>query len=153
MVNVRTLTTGYDFPALDRIIDGATTMSAALHYQKCGRLWRPYDKKPEHHDLAGNINRLGDPVFYTIERDSVGRYEVFSDRGRVTSRIMQPHPECETQLEFGTHWDKKLFEVPADYMRHMIGKMDKTSEWRHTFHSELVRRRIVEGQIKSEVAA
>lgn len=143
LVNVRTLTTGYDFPGLDGLIDGATTMSAALHYQKMGRIYRPFDKDSEVWDLAGNLARLGDPLTYTMLRDSTGRYEVYSERGRVTSYIMQPHPECQTILQFGKYHGQALCELPQDYLKHMVEKLE--GDWKHVFYSEIVRRRIVAG--------
>ncbi len=143
MVNVRTLTTGYDFPALDCIIDGATTMSAALHYQKNGRIYRPFEKDPVIYDLAGNVHRLGDPLKYAMLKDSTGRYEVFSDRGRVTSRIQEAFPECDTVLGFGVHIGKRLADLPQDYVEYMINKLAADRDWKHIFYSEKVRRRIV----------
>ncbi len=153
MVNVRTLTTGYDFPALDCIIDASTTMSAALHYQKMGRIYRPFAKDPHVYDLAGNIRRLGDPLKYAMLKNSAGKYEVFSDRGRVTSRIQQPFPECDTVIEFGVHHGKLLRDLPQDYIEQRIIKLDKDSEWRHIFYSEKVRRRIVAAMTTKPVLA
>lgn len=145
MVNVGTLTTGYDFPALDRIIDGSTTMSAALHYQKMGRIYRPYDKDPAVYDLAGNMRRLGDPLKYTMAKNFSGKHEVYCEQGRVTGRIMAAEPECELKVPFGRFVGKMVKDLPEAYLHFMVEK--SKTEWRHIMFGELVRRRIVAGTI------
>ncbi len=147
MVNVGTLTTGYDFPALDGIVDGAPTMSAALHYQKIGRVVRPYpDKTAVVHDVAGNVARLGNPINYTLRRNATGLYELYSERGRVTTRIMSDGPECETDITFGKYGrlGAKLKDVDGGYVE--WAARDMKGEWRHIFYSEMVRREIIDGK-------
>ena len=142
MCNVGTLTTGYDFPALDCIIDGAATMSAALHYQKIGRVVRPYPgKSPIVYDLAGNVKRLGNPLRYTMLKTATGNgYEVYSEIGRVTTRIMAPCPEHETKITFGKYSGKLLADVDDGYVE--WGSRELKGENRHLFYAELMRRRL-----------
>lgn len=67
MVNSRVLTTGFDHPGIDMIIDLQPTLSPGLHVQKYGRGTRPLEGKQNCLvlDFAGNTARLGpinDPV-------------------------------------------------------------------------------------------
>lgn len=147
MVNVGTLTTGYDFPGLDCIIDGSATMSAALHYQKIGRVVRPYpNKKPVVYDLAGNVKRLGNPMKYTMLKTATGRnYEVYSEIGRVTTRIMTPEPEFEYKLSFGKHSGRRLADVDSGYID--WGSENMKGETRNLFYAEKMRRQLFCGVV------
>jgi len=67
LVNNMKLTTGFDHPDIDLIVDLAPTMSPGLHVQKYGRGTRPCPGKENCLvlDFAGNTKRLGpinDPV-------------------------------------------------------------------------------------------
>lgn len=142
MSNVGTLTTGYDFPSLDCIVDLSPTMSAGLHYQKIGRVVRPYPNKTAHvYDLAGNVNRIGDPLNFVVARNRSGLYEVYSDRGRVTTRIMGYAPECDMQVSFGAHNGKKLSAVDEGYLD--WGVENLKNDWKHIFFAEKKRRDII----------
>jgi DNA repair protein RadD len=69
LVNCQILTTGYDFPAIDAIVDLAATASKARHVQKLGRGMRVSDEKEDCLvvDFAGNIERHGAiDVFQTL---------------------------------------------------------------------------------------
>ena len=144
MVNVGTLTTGYDFPALDCIIDAAATMSAALHYQKIGRVVRPFaGKNPVVYCLAGNVRRLGNPLKYTMLKTASGKgYEVYSENGRVTTRIITGKPEQDEVITFGKHSGKRLGEIDSGYISWAIENLK--GENKNLFYSEKVRRELFE---------
>ena len=60
VVNVGTLTTGFDYPELDTIILGRPTKSLALYYQMVGRAIRPYKGKDAWIvDLGGSYKFFG----------------------------------------------------------------------------------------------
>lgn len=143
MVNVGTLTTGYDFPALDCCVDARPVLSAALHYQKVGRIVRPFPgKNPVWYDLAGNVKRLGNPLTYRMEPTVTGRgYELFGDQGRITTKIMSFQPEHQEQMPFGKYKGQKLCDVPSDYFEWFIENGNKT-DMKHVFYAELKRREI-----------
>jgi len=142
MVNVGTLTTGYDFPALDCIIDAAATMSAALHYQKIGRLVRPFaDKSPVVYCMAGNVRRLGNPLKYTMQKTASGRgYEVYSENGRVTTRIITGMPEQDEIISFGKHYGKRLGDVDSGYIEWASENLK--GENKNLFYTEKMRREL-----------
>jgi len=142
MVNVGTLTTGYDFPALDCIIDAAATMSAALHYQKIGRVVRPFaDKSPVVYCMAGNVRRLGNPLRYTMLKTASGKgYEVYSDNGRVTTRIITGKPEQDEIIGFGKHSGKRLGDIDTGYIQWASENLK--GENKNLFYAEKVRREL-----------
>lgn len=142
MVNVGTLTTGYDFPALDCIIDAAATMSTALHYQKIGRVVRPYpNKNPVVYCMAGNIRRLGNPLKYTMMKTASGKgYEVYSENGRVTTRIMTGKPEQDEIIGFGKHSGKCLRDIDTGYIEWASENLK--GENKNLFYAEKVRREL-----------
>jgi len=146
MVNVGTLTTGYDFPALDCIIDASATMSAALHYQKIGRVVRPFaDKSPVVYCMAGNVRRLGNPLKYTMLKTASGKgYEVYSENGRVTTRIMTGSPEQDEIISFGKHAGKRLGEIDGGYIQWASENLK--GENKNLFYTEKVRRELFGGQ-------
>ena len=142
MVNVGTLTTGYDFPALDCIIDAAATMSAALHYQKIGRVVRPFaDKSPVVYCMSGNFRRLGNPLKYTMLKTASGKgYEVYSENGRVTTRIITGKPEQDEIIGFGKHSGKRLGDIDTGYIE--WGSENLKGENKNLFYAEKVRREL-----------
>lgn len=144
VVNVGTLTTGYDFPALDCLVYARPTMSAALHYQIVGRVVRPYEnKKAFVYDLAGNIPRLGNPLNYTLAKNSSGIFEVYGEGGRVTTRIIDQLPECETIVTFGKYSGKTVKDLPTGYLE--WGSKELKGDWKHVFYGELKRRELFAG--------
>ena len=139
MVNVGTLTTGYDFPALDCEVDCSPTASLSLYYQKGGRVVRPYpNKKPTIYDMVGNHKRFGNPMDFKLIKDG-NLFDLFSPNGKLTTRFMTIEPECETVVEFGKHQGVKLREIPKHYLEWCKENM-KTSDSKKMFSSELIRR-------------
>lgn len=61
VINVGTLTTGFDYPELDCVVLLRPTMSISLYYQMIGRGIRVADNKTECsvYDLCGNVKRFG----------------------------------------------------------------------------------------------
>lgn len=142
MVNVGTLTTGYDFPALDCVVDAAATMSASLHYQKIGRVVRPFPgKRPVVYCMAGNINRLGNPLRYTMLKTASGRgHEVYSENGRITTRIISGSAEQDEILNFGKYSGSRLGDVDSDYVKWASENLK--GEIKNIFYAEKVRREL-----------
>ena len=60
VANVGVLTTGFDYPELDTVVDGGPTLSLTRYYQKVGRLMRPWPGKvPWFVDMVDNIGQFG----------------------------------------------------------------------------------------------
>lgn len=61
VVNVGVLTTGFDYPELETVLIGRSTMSLALYYQIVGRGMRPHKLKEDCWvvDMGGNVNFFG----------------------------------------------------------------------------------------------
>ncbi len=138
MVNVGTLTTGYDFPALDAIIDARPIMSVALHYQKVGRVVRPYPgKNPFVYDLAGNYFRLGNPLEYRMLQGKTGLWDLYSPFGRLTS-VAIGERECDALVGFGKHKDKPMKDLPNPYIEWCLNEL--SGDRKSRFAVEAVRR-------------
>jgi DNA repair protein RadD len=69
VINVGILTTGFDYPELETIILGRSTMSFALYYQMIGRGVRIHDNKNKTViiDLSENYNRFGKVEDFTVD--------------------------------------------------------------------------------------
>lgn len=69
VINVGILTTGFDYPELDTIILGRSTMSFSLYYQMIGRGVRIHNDKTKTVviDLSENYKRFGKVEDFTIE--------------------------------------------------------------------------------------
>lgn len=73
VANVGTLTTGFDYPALDTVILARPTKSLSLYYQMVGRVIRPYQGKDGWViDLGGNYKRFGDVSNLKIDLEVPG---------------------------------------------------------------------------------
>lgn len=90
VANVGTLTTGFDYPALDTVILARPTKSLSLYYQMVGRAIRPYQGKDGWViDLGGNYRRFGDVSNMKIDLEAPGtqRWCVRS-RGKQLTNVM-----------------------------------------------------------------
>ena len=69
VINVGILTTGFDYPELDTIILGRSTMSFALYYQMIGRGVRVHNNKNKTVviDLSENYKRFGKVEEFTVD--------------------------------------------------------------------------------------
>lgn len=80
LINVKVLDTGFDFPGLEAVLFGKSTMSLALYYQVVGRVMRKYTypdgtkKTGWVVDLGGNIECFGKIETMRIEHDADGYY-------------------------------------------------------------------------------
>lgn len=86
--NVGTLTTGFDYPALDTVILARPTKSLALFYQMVGRCIRPYKGKDGWViDLGGSYRRFGSVGNLTIglELPNSSRWAIFSNGRQLTN--------------------------------------------------------------------
>lgn len=145
MVNVGTLTTGYDFPALGAIIDARPIMSVALHYQKIGRVVRPFPgKRPVVYDLAGNYARLGNPLEYRMLQGPTGLWDLYAPFGRLTSVPLGERESCG-KVGFGKHADASLYEIPQGYLEWGIKELKAPAKQR--FAVEAVRREAFGGGV------
>lgn len=90
--NVGTLTTGFDYPALDTAILARPTKSLALYYQMVGRCIRPYEGKDGWViDLGGSYKRFGAVGDLTIglEKPNSNRWAVFSNGRQLTNTLFE----------------------------------------------------------------
>ena len=88
VANVGTLTTGFDYPALDTVILARPTKSLALYYQMVGRAIRPCkDKDGWVIDLCGNYKRFGDvaDLKVDVEKPKTERWCITSNGKQLTN--------------------------------------------------------------------
>lgn len=80
VINVGVLTTGFDYPELEAVLMGRTTMSLSLYYQIIGRLMRPHPNKPNglFVDLGGNVKLFGKIESMEIRQSEKGLYSVWN---------------------------------------------------------------------------
>jgi len=87
VLNYGTMTTGFDFPALDCVIVGRPTKSLSLFYQMLGRGIRihPDKKDVKIIDLCGNLDVFGKiETFKIIDKENRGLYVLVSNTGQLT---------------------------------------------------------------------
>lgn len=88
VANVGTLTTGFDYPALDTIILGRPTKSLSLYYQMVGRAIRPFNGKDGWViDLGGSYRRFGAVSDLRIECPPGSQRWVVTSRGRQLTNV------------------------------------------------------------------
>lgn len=88
VANVGTLTTGFDYPALDTIILGRPTKSLSLYYQMVGRAIRPFNGKDGWViDLGGSYRRFGAVSDLRIECPPGSQRWIVTSRGRQLTNI------------------------------------------------------------------
>lgn len=142
VVNVGTLTTGYDFPALESVIDARPIMSAALHYQKFGRVVRPFNGMVKNfYDIAGNVKRLGNPMLYELRENMSSLPEIYNNDGRVTS--IYDEKDSDRIMGFGKYKGSPLHLVPSEYLEWACGNLKK-NDMLHAMYGEMMGRQIRE---------
>lgn len=88
VVNVGTLTTGFDYPELDTILLARPTKSLSLYYQMVGRGIRPSERKDAWIvDMCGNIKRFGHVEDLKVVCDEKKKWSVTS-RGRRLTNVL-----------------------------------------------------------------
>ncbi len=92
VVNVGVLTTGFDFPELEAVLNARPTMSLALYYQIIGRVMRPFTYMDGSKkvgwvvDIAGNFKQFGKIETMRIEQDDRSRYFI-SNLGKQLTNV------------------------------------------------------------------
>lgn len=87
LANANVLVVGYDRPDLDTVVLATPTLSLARYYQEVGRAIRPHPSKECGWivDLAGNINRFGEVSDLKLNKNSNGKWAVFSKGRQLTN--------------------------------------------------------------------
>ncbi|MBQ0074608.1 MAG: DEAD/DEAH box helicase family protein [Prevotella sp.] len=89
LLNVSTLTTGFDRPDLDTVLLGCPTMSLSRYYQEVGRSLRPYKGKDAWViDLGGNIERFGEVHKIKFRQNELGEWDVYNDVRKLTNVVL-----------------------------------------------------------------
>lgn len=86
VINVQTLTTGFDYPELDTVVMARPTKSLSLWYQCVGRAIRPAPNKQGWIiDLCGNIKRFGKVEDLTLECEGKNKWMITSKGKQLTN--------------------------------------------------------------------
>lgn len=131
VINVNVLAIGFDFEALDTVIDTVPTASIARYYQKLGRACRIHTSKKDALivDYSGNFNRFGELKNITFEEDKAWGWQMFSGERMLTNVCLDAPPvyktgaiqtPSEVRFDFGRHNGKLVSEVPIDYLNWML---------------------------------
>lgn len=99
LCNAKVLTTGFDAPHIDLIVDVAATMSPGLYVQKAGRGMRTHPSKANclYLDFVGNIERHGPITCVRPPKSARPR-----DAGEAHERTCLVCPVCRMASELGT---------------------------------------------------
>lgn len=95
MINVGTLTTGFDYPELDTVVMARPTNSLALYYQIIGRLLRPYKDKdgiPKvawYVDECGNERKFGKVEDMLVVDKGSGKWVIESNGKQLTNVLFK----------------------------------------------------------------
>lgn len=90
VINVGVLTTGFDYPELEAVLFGRSTMSLSLYYQIIGRGMRPHASKENCwiRDLGGNINLFGKIETMEIRVSDKGLFSIWNaERNRQLTNV------------------------------------------------------------------
>lgn len=87
LANANVLVVGYDRPDLDTVVLATPTLSLARYYQEVGRAIRPHPSKECGWivDLAGNINHFGEVSDLKLNKNSNGKWAVYSKGRQLTN--------------------------------------------------------------------
>lgn len=91
VINVGVLTTGFDYPELETVLLGRSTMSLALYYQIVGRAMRPHPEKESAWivDLGNNIKFFGKIETMKIVCNEKGLYSIWNNGRQLTNVTFQ----------------------------------------------------------------
>ena len=134
VLNFGTLTTGFDYKALELLILGRPTNSFSLLYQMIGRLVRRDENVMEGLviDMCNNVKRLGEIEKITFENYPNFGWGMFNEdhlmSGRalklakltkqdLTLRAQGKKSVTYVQIHFGSHKGKNLKETPISYFK------------------------------------
>jgi DNA repair protein RadD len=91
VVNVQCWDTGFDFPGLEAVLIGRSTMSLAVWYQIVGRVIRRYAypdgsmKTGMVVDMGGNLKFFGKVETMKIKQDLQGQYSIWNNGRQLTN--------------------------------------------------------------------
>lgn len=161
VVNVGTMTTGFDFPELDCIIIGRPTKSVALAYQMLGRGLRTCKGKEYCTviDLCDNVRRIGELHTFTItdtSQNEIGLWRLKSSKGYLTGINLITGQDIEapklknnnptqtttgnTKMPFGKHKGKPLKKLDYYYLQWAVKTFDAGNKLTELLIAELDRR-------------
>lgn len=165
--NVQTMTTGYDFPALDCVILGRPTQSLSLFMQMVGRCMRihPDKKIARVIDICNNLSRFGRINTFEII-DNNRKHRMKSDAHFLTGWDFVGNRDIEAMgykglkeskwnehaviMPFGKYKNTHISKIPTDYLRWME-KTFSPGMWKDKFTAELNRRSSLRPINKSEL--
>jgi len=154
--NFGTLTTGYDFPALDCVILGRPTQSVALYYQMMGRGIRiaPGKEKVRIIDICGNIERFGKIEEFEIVEEKKNMHRLKSNASFLTGYDFYHNRDiestgyaglCETEFKrseeivrFGKFKGQHISKISNSYLE--WGKENLGGSYKEMFQKEYKRR-------------
>lgn len=93
VINCGVLTTGFDMPNLEAVLNARSTMSLALYYQIIGRVMRPYTypdgtkKTGWYVDLGGNIEKFGKVETMVIRTNEKGDMSIWNNGKQLTNVV------------------------------------------------------------------
>jgi len=154
--NCQTMTTGYDFPALDCVILARPTQSVALYGQMVGRGIRIFPGKETVKliDLAGNVKRFGRIETFEIVEEKPNMHRLKSDTSFLTGYCFYHNEDLEAKgyaglketvfakrdeiIQFGLHKGKHISKTPQGYLE--WGAKSLKGSWQKMFQKEIERR-------------
>ena len=160
VVNVGTLTTGYDFPELDHVVFAKPTKSLRLFSQICGRGLRIAAGKDfcSITDLCDNVKRFGEINSFVIEDPSgkelwrlksnqgyltgvnlISGKDLELKRKKTTKKEKKQAETGEIVIPFGKFKNKKLCDLETGYLEWVAKNFDK-GKWKNIFTQEIARR-------------
>lgn len=155
VINVGTLTTGFDFPALDCVILGRPTQSVALYYQMMGRGLRPCERKEKVRviDVCGNVPRFGFIEKFEIIEEKKGLHRLKSNTNFLTGYDFVHNKDVEKTnykglketsfsgdvLTFGKFQGQHVSKIDNDYLDWVL-KTFTDGKWKDVFQKEKKRR-------------
>lgn len=147
VVNVSTLTTGFDFPALDCVITIRPTMSLALFYQMMGRGIRIAEGKKSCaiFDLVDNRKTFGDLMTYEIEGEGA-QTGLKNSKGWLIKPSFVPvkleiKQKSGWELPFGKYKGNDIGAVPTNYLEYCRDNF-ADFKYKNEFNKELLKRKI-----------
>lgn len=91
VVNVKVLDTGFDYPELEAVLIGRSTMSLAVYYQIVGRVMRPFTYEDGSKkigwvvDMGGNLRFFGKIETMELKINESGLYSIWNNGRQLTN--------------------------------------------------------------------
>ena len=134
VVNVGVLTTGFDFPELDCLINARPTMSISLYYQIVGRAVRPHATKEKAHiiDMVGNFKKFGRVEDFVFENKGNGwmlhngkKILTNVDVREIDDALDEANLPAGMVIGFGKHKGTALSKVPQGYLMYVYENFER----------------------------